>query len=243
MVTILDSLHREKTSSADARPSDNKPLEHEKRDTLTDKLRKTLQDEVRFEAFIDWMYREFSSEVMLSVIELGQFKQYLKEYVQRDSNPFDLPADRVKTIRFYDSMPRSSIVFKAHTLTFGDIETLRSISPGVEDQANTSPDTDSPDSPSAASGQVLVTSTPDEEHEQMAQIAGALYERYIRRHCELEINISFGLRSRWDMLHCHEYPEEDLIRLITLVDEILAEMLRFVQQSYLRFDNNRKAAK
>merc|ERR1719361_1240756 len=90
--------------------------------TLTNKLKKTLQDEVEFEAFMDWMYREFSSEVMLSVIELAQFKQYLKEYVQSASNPFDLPADRVKTIRFYPSMPQSSIIHNAHSLTMGDIQ-------------------------------------------------------------------------------------------------------------------------
>ena len=46
---------------------------------LTERLQETLRDEVKFESFIDWMYREFSAEVMLSVIELSQFRAYLKD--------------------------------------------------------------------------------------------------------------------------------------------------------------------
>jgi len=240
MAQILDALHRDK-NSCDSSTSDQ-PSKG-KRDTLTSKLRETLQDEVKFEAFMDWMYREFSSEVMLSVIELGQFKQYLKEYVQRASNPFDLPADRVKTIRFYNDMPRSSIIFQppVHTLNLHVIERLRSTSAGEQRVADSSPDAQ--DSPAAETDEVVISRTPDEERtekQRMKNIASALYEKYIRRHCELEVNISYGLRNRWDRLHCDRYPEEDLIELIQVVDEVLSEMLRFISQSYRRFECSRK---
>jgi len=188
---------------------------------------------------------------------LKEVKQYLKEYVQSASNPFDLPADRVKTIRFYPSMPQSSIIHNAHTLTMGDIQKLRSVSTVSSVEVvigDTSPDTGdtsspdttdtadgSPASPDSATETPLKTPTGDDaEWKHMTRIASALYEKYIRRFCELEINISWTLRGRWDVLHCQGYPEEDIIKLIQIVDEVLSEMLRFIQQSFQRFELSRK---
>ena len=47
---------------------------------MDEKLRGTLQDEAQFELLMEWMYREFSSENMLSFIEYNQFKAVLKGY-------------------------------------------------------------------------------------------------------------------------------------------------------------------
>ena len=72
-----------------------------------DKLRETLNDEQKCEAFIDWMYRGFSSEVILSFLELVQFKEFVKEQIGKvcvagDADPYDFA--------LYDGMPKSSII-------------------------------------------------------------------------------------------------------------------------------------
>merc|ERR1712087_885481 len=126
------------------------------------------------------MYREFSWEVLLSLIELCQFKEYLKEYAERDSNPFEFPRSSFKTIHFYDDMPRSTIVFRENTIRMTDIFEVRSETVGKEEITGSSPDTDA--------------GSPEDEKEMMVgemdKVAGELYFKYIRRGSPLEINIS-----------------------------------------------------
>ena len=163
----------------------------------------TLQDELQFESFMDWLFREFSSEVMLSVIELVQFKQYLKKYGQRTD---------VNEIGFFEKMPSSSIVESAQTLELNEVQ-------------------------SSSAGHEQTWSDSHTGWVSVPRIAGALYDKYIRRHSVLEINISATLRNRWHTLHSSDYPQEDLPELSQLVDEVISEMLKYMRQSFLRFDN------
>ena len=73
----------------------------------------------------------------------------------------------------------------------------------------------------------------------MTRIAGALYVKYIERHCELEINISSALHNRWDLLHFRNYPEDDMMHLVAVVDDVILEMFKYIQQSFIRFDIDR----
>merc|ERR1712154_538878 len=79
----------------------------------------------------------------------------------------------------------------------------------------------------------------DDGMDRVAAIAGALYRKYIQRHCELEINISSALHNRWDLLHFQNYPGDDLMHLVAVVDEVISEMLKYIQQSFIRFDIDR----
>ena len=84
------------------------------------------------------------------------------------------------------------------------------------------------------------TNTGDEESDMMhiSHIAGELYEKYIRRHSMLEINISGSLRNQWDALHSEDYPDDKFGELVDLIDAVLQEMLKYVRQSFLRFSNH-----
>merc|ERR1712194_809965 len=74
----------------------------------------------------------------------------------------------------------------------------------------------------------------------LSRIAGALYEKYVRRHSELEINISSMLRNRWEALDDLDYPQNDLLKIVQIVDEVISEMYFYMKQSFLRFDIQRK---
>ena len=63
-------------------PSDSVKRPESSQKSLDEKLKDTLLDEAQFELFMDWMYSEFSCEIMLSVIEYVQFKAVLDEYEQ-----------------------------------------------------------------------------------------------------------------------------------------------------------------
>ena len=77
------------------------------------------------------------------------------------------------------------------------------------------------------------------ELRRLAGIAKALYEKYIRRHSELEINIDWALRNRWDSLHFRNYPERELAELVNVVDETISEMIKYVRESLMRFNIDR----
>lgn len=174
--------------------------------SLADKLRETLQDELRFAPFIDWMYREFSSEVMLSVIEFSQFQDYLKTIAGTVDSIGVMATNETlgKGIVFFDTMPRSSI--------------LRREMPSEDVEHETD------------------AKRNNQKDEHVRRSARALYEKYIRRHCELEINISSILRTRWDLMDCRNYPRKDWTELGNMTDEVVKEMMKYIRQSFLRFD-------
>ena len=166
---------------------------------MDEKLKDTLLDEAQFELLMDWMYSEFSCEIMLSVIEYVQFKAVLDEYEQS--------TDTAEEIIFYAEIPRSTIVHGVNGSMAEHLEETRDPLTGLA---------------------------------RMSTIAGALYKKYIERHSELEINISSSLRNRWNSLHSRKYPENDLTELVSAVDEVISEMLKYIRQAFIRFDIDRK---
>ena len=162
--------------------------------SIRNKLRETLQDETQFESFMEWMYREFSSEAMLSAIELVQFRALLREYGRN--------ADTAEEIIFYPEIPKSSII---HGVT---------------------------GSTTVSQGRIT----------RLATIAGALYRKYMDRQAELEVNISWPLRNRWDLLHFRNYPEDDMTELVSAIDDVIAEMFKYIRQSFVRFDVDRSGS-
>lgn len=177
--------------------------------SLEQKLRRTLQEETEFEMLMDWMFREFSSEVLLSVIELVQFQSFLKEYGQTATTVLS-PSERIV---FYGRIPSSSIVHQEESLDKKEVKVVNSSSEDSEDKRRKL---------------------------RLKRIASTLHEKYIRRHCELEINISCSLRDRWGMLHSNNYPSDQLTELNTVVNCIIQEMMKYLRQSYIRFDIDRK---
>ena len=80
-------------------------------DSLTDLLHHTLQNEDRFELFIQWMNREFSSEAALCFIEMVQFKQCFMDYIRQKDGSISHDYDTKYIDLLYDAVPKSSIVF------------------------------------------------------------------------------------------------------------------------------------
>ena len=84
----------------------NEMLEIDETKSITQRFQETLLNETNFEPFIHWMYREFSSEVILCFIELVQFKEFLIKRVEETSQ------EQIECeYSFYENMPKSSIVF------------------------------------------------------------------------------------------------------------------------------------
>ena len=182
--------------------------------TTSNKLRETLLNEAEFGYFVDWMYREFSSEVMLSFIELVQFNKYLMSFVEREHPDLFVSADDIhRDIRFYDGIPRSTIVFGAKNMNSKRGE-------GTD----------------RGHGLTEVTG----QWDCMVAIADALHEKYIRTAAEFEINISSNLRSSWFQMDARGYPEDDVLQLLSLLSNTIAEMLKYIRQSFIRFAIDRR---
>merc|ERR1719295_229587 len=70
------------------------------------KLLAVFKDEQRFQLFIGWMFREFSSESILCFIEMIQYR----EHIQRSCTTTTCqPA--ANEYEFHGKMPKSSIVY------------------------------------------------------------------------------------------------------------------------------------
>ena len=182
--------------------------------TFKEILQQILNDEQKCEAFVDWMYREFCSEVILSFLEFVQFKKYVKEEIERmsiteDADPYDFT--------LYDGMPKSTIVYDPYQLdqtiahSFHDV--VSSISADIE------------------SG----TGSTDDVLMRCKRIGHLLFEKYIDYHAEHEINISGRLRDKYVNLDQEQYVKMDLEHFTTLYDELISEMLKYQSESYTRF--------
>merc|ERR1719242_727584 len=134
--------------------------------SLGEILRETLKDEQGMEVFMQWMFREFSSEALLSSIEFTQFKAVLMDYVEAGNGDQQNTAKGSNNLVFYPKIPKSTIVY-------GGIEQMESTHNKTEN-----------------SGSDLI---------KLKAIADALYQKYIERECELELNISSRLRGQWDL--------------------------------------------
>ena len=180
--------------------------------TLTEKLRETLNDEPKCEAFIDWMYREFSSEAILSFLEFVQFKKYIKQEMGE--------TDRMGIFDFelYNGMPQSTIIYDSNRVD-------RKTSPSLKDPATTlAAYLESDGKPSEKS---LI---------RCKRIAHLLFEKYIDYHSEHEINISGPLRNNFVELDQKDYHGMDLEQFVSLYDEVLSVMMKYIRQSFGRFE-------
>merc|ERR1712154_171135 len=69
------------------------------------------------------------------------------------------------------------------------------------------------------------------------KIAHLLFKKYIGSHrAEHEINISGSLRNKYIDLEQRQYDGVDLEQYLTLYDEVIAEMMKYMAQSYRRFE-------
>merc|ERR1711971_239751 len=68
----------------------------------------TLKNEQQFERFIQFMFRDFSSEAMLGFIEMVQFKECFVKEMQ-----FNEELDCIYMHSLYENVPKSSIVYNS----------------------------------------------------------------------------------------------------------------------------------
>ena len=184
--------------------------------SFREKLRKTLVDEHKCEAFIDWIYREFSSEVILSFLEFVQFKKYIKEQIGKicvtgDEDPYDF--------ELYDGMPRSTIVYDSSQL----------------EQATTPSSRESVASVSVDSGSATTPS--NNTLMRCKRIAHLFFEKYIDYNSEHEINISGAMRNKYVKLEEEHYEAMELEQFVTIYDDLIAEMMKYLAESCRRFES------
>ena len=185
-------------------------------ETATSALYKTMLDEKKFEVFIQWMYREFSSEAALCFIELAQFKERLVEYVMSDTNtkqsdtcnPQEYGGKYVNV--FYEKMPKSDIVFGKEA---DDIEIVF-----TDDDDSGQKDT-------------------DKEVEGFKIMARILHNKYIKRYGEFEVNIASQLREKYMKIDENNW-NMDIHKMIHVFDEVMGEMFFFMRQSFMRYQRS-----
>ena len=182
-----------------------------------------LKDEAKFEVFIDWIYREFSSEILLSFIEFTQFKLFVKEALRRKDvengrhrkgrrslrrvhSTTDANGDAMEYV-LYDAMPRSSIVHS----TKRQVYAMKS----------------SDDS-------VTVRGQECDDITHCKHTAHLLYDKYIRNYAELQINISGELRTKFHTLDRTRYEGLSGEGMMRLFDPAMQEMYRYIKQSFVR---------
>ena len=194
---------------------------------FSDKLRDILSDQHKCEAFIDWMYREFSSEAILSFLEFVQFKKFVKQRLGKtdgvnstgDPDPYDF--------KLYDGMPKSSIIYDqfrldqamvTHSMILPVHEIVPSASEDVEQQ-------------NCLSNDPLM---------RCKRIAHLLFKKYIDNGSEHEINISGRMRDKYAELQREEYDGMNLQQFVSLYDEVIPEMMKYQFQSYQRYERQSK---
>ena len=185
-------------------------------DSFNQKLREILNDEKNCEAFVDWMYREFCSEAMLSFLECVQFRKYVeKEIGKTDECDTVGGGDDSFNHELYDGMPKSSIVYDPF-----------SFNKGGNDEVNLSEHMESGSSPT---DNVLM---------RCKKIAHLLFKKYIDIYAPHEINISSRLRAKYCDLEERNYDGLDLKQFVTLYDDVITEMMKYQAQSHKRYENS-----
>ena len=93
--------------------------------SFMDDLCCTVRDATKFEEFVAWILREFSSEIILSFVEFWQFKQRLKELLELDPDVGDVGGSE---LGLSDEIPKSTIVFSAKMGVDGEgLESVRKV--------------------------------------------------------------------------------------------------------------------
>ena len=204
------------------------------------KLRQTLNDEAKFQTFIDWMHREFSSEVILSFVEFIQFKQWLKEEIRKPGGmAVSRSADKFD-YKFYHKMPRSSIVYDELDEKMEITPSPKATSPKATKEGVDAPVVSETASLSKqrdvyVMNVVLEISEDIDTLSRAKRIAHLLFKKYIKDRAEYEINISGVQRDRYTQLNRSKYAGLDLLQFVGLFDELIGEMLMYINHSFFRF--------
>jgi len=92
----LSTVHTDSMHELDLKAFDEFDLRHS--------LQSILIDDGLLDLFAKHMVKEFCAESLMALIEMQQFKSYLKEQLKVD--------DEVKIVRFSPNVPRSEIVYR-----------------------------------------------------------------------------------------------------------------------------------
>ena len=212
------------------------------------KLRETLNDEHKFQMFIAWMYREFSSESILSFVEFIQFKQWLKQEIRKSGDSVGSLTEDEFDYKLYRKIPKSSIIYgqTAQTQRLNEEEDVMDVSipkqvtndPMFSETASLSQNRSDGAShiilemPAVPIGQLRMMNP---LNTRVRQIVHLLFKKYIKQRAEYEINISGKLRDKYHQLDKSKYAGVNLPQFTELFDEAISEMLMYIRQSFFRF--------
>eukprot|EP01084_Bolivina_argentea_P211736 360100_1 len=99
----------------------NSPTED---NSIEKQLYQTLQNEDKFEMFIQFMYREFSSESILCFVEFVQFKKYLTDFIKNNDMNNNVELNDAYIDSLYETIPKSSIVFSQNYVQQSDTKDM-----------------------------------------------------------------------------------------------------------------------
>lgn len=218
-MTSLDYMSRQDTTDFSRTETAGSPHTIDKK-RRKESLRSYLRNEAKFEVFVDWIYREFSSEILLSFIEFTQFKLYVEaalnrtEAVKRNSRS-RRSSRRMSSVDvawkmdyvLYDAIPQSSIVYSTKKRVY---------------TMNSSDDI------------VTIKGRECDDITHCKHTAHLLFEKYIRNYAELQINISCDLRTKYCNLDEAKYRSLDGEGMLRLFDPAIQEMYRYMKQSFVR---------
>ena len=192
-------------------------------------LRDILRSEDGVDCFMFHLAQEFSTEILLSLLEFAQFKAKLRAHfevidmLQTATSALDMHNPEQELVSFPASMPRSDIVW-------GALDSLES---------------------AGQIGKCLAAVAGDSENERAlveAKVrAHLLFRKYIEPKCESEINISAAMRERlcdkmedverWASSRRDTNFTMRVDLLYRVFDECMDEMLKLLTYSLVRFQH------
>jgi len=241
-VTLNRGLFKNRKIGPDGRRAKN----------LREELGILFRSKLKLNALFFWMTKEFNNEAILAFIEMAQFKEFVIELIQTaDPQFFEAEVLRNRFV-FHDHVPKSSIVFNQRELAAIALDAVRleqitedvelqidpQINPVERPQSMTinSVINNSPRSPSAGcEGRPRpdVVLGPDD----METIRSRMHQLFLKYICEsapLELNLPWALKNRFCALDAESYRSLGEMDMVMAYDDILREMLSYIEQSYRR---------
>ena len=229
-------------------------------------VREILRDNQLIDQFMQHLIGEFSAELLLGLIEFQQFKFHLMEMYgskifvpELKDDPADTSGgDDNVVLELADTVPKSDIVYSPTVLGFkiGSKKSLSNLS--TKSMSNSRIRTDSVPSDGAATmematgnanadgGELKISTQKSERFDALNAFqikALQLYNKYVRRGAEFEINVSCDVRDAMDafmltMMQDHIMTGNtsmNPIELASVFDPAMKEMMNLLNDSKSRF--------
>ena len=184
-------------------------------------LKDILKHDQLFQSFMNVLSIELSNELLLALIELTQYYEYIHKYLRTNNvliqSDINKPEPIMESISFPDNIPQSYIVHQKSSFNSQNPNTLN-----------------------VNNDNTVSCSSPSRIHinaflKECKQKAYELYKKYITKGATLQVNISYKSRKKLDIIMKKDMKGCDLNELLFIFDDVCNEIYSLMNDSYQRF--------